>query len=297
VTVQENLTEKVIQNLLQYAELLEKQSGSNPYRAMAFRRAAETLLHETRDLRHLAKRHEIGGLMSLPSIGPAIASFIEEILFTGSSSQLERLKWSQEPRQILQRIPGIGPRLCRRITETLQLHSLEDLQKAVKEDRIQSVSGVGKKTAKTIDFVLRNLYEPTSFSEDNSKKKREPSTSTLLSVDAEYREKAAQEKLRKIAPKRFNPYEIPWLPVLHTVRGDWQFTALFSNTPGAHELRKTNDWVVIYFYHTKNKSSRLNPQNESTIFTETRGALAGQRVVRGREKECENDHFRSKEAA
>jgi hypothetical protein len=30
-------------------------------------------------------------------------------------------------------------------------------------------------------------------------------------------------------------------------RGAWHFTALFSNTARAHELRRTRDWVVLYF--------------------------------------------------
>lgn len=32
-----------------------------------------------------------------------------------------------------------------------------------------------------------------------------------------------------IAPKRFHPEHAAWLPVLHTHRGPWHFTALHSN--------------------------------------------------------------------
>ena len=38
-----------------------------------------------------------------------------------------------------------------------------------------------------------------------------------------------------------------WLPILHVTRGEWHFTALFSNTQTAHKLHRTRDWVVIYF--------------------------------------------------
>ena len=75
-----------------------------------------------------------------------------------------------------------------------------------------------------------------------------PSIDTLLAVDADYRRLAAAGKLAKIAPKRFNPEGRAWLPVMHTERGHWHFTALFSNTARAHELGRTNDWVVIYYY-------------------------------------------------
>jgi len=71
--------------------------------------------------------------------------------------------------------------------------------------------------------------------------------------------KAAQDKLRKIAPKRFNPSGEAWLPVLHVGRDAWQFTVLFSNTQRAHELQKINDWVVVY--STPIRSPRRNARS------------------------------------
>lgn len=50
----------------------------------------------------------------------------------------------------------------------------------------------------------------------------------------------------RAAPRRFNPKGKAWLPILHTQRGPWHFTALYSNTARAHDLKKTGDWVVLY---------------------------------------------------
>jgi hypothetical protein len=86
--------------------------------------------------------------------------------------------------------------------------------------------------------------------------------------------------LRKIAPKRFNPEAEAWLPILHSRRGNWHFTALYSNTARAHELGKTNDWVVLYFH------ADHGGEGQRTVVTESRGTLAGGRVVRGRKAEC-----------
>jgi hypothetical protein len=58
-----------------------------------------------------------------------------------------------------------------------------------------------------------------------------------------------------------------------------KFTVMFSNTAKAHELGKTNDWVVVYF-------SKGKGENQCTVVTESRGALKGKRVIRGREEEC-----------
>lgn len=97
---------------------------------------------------------------------------------------------------------------------------------------------------------------------------------------ASNREKADQGVLPKIAPRRFNAPGQAWLPILHTERGDWRFTALFSNTALAHELGRVGDWVVIYFHQDS------GPEGQRTVVTETGGSLLGRRVVRGREAEC-----------
>ncbi|MGB5719021.1 MAG: DNA-binding protein, partial [Gammaproteobacteria bacterium] len=109
---------------------------------------------------------------------------------------------------------------------------------------------------------------------------KEPPVITILEVDAEYRRQAEQGSLPLIAPRRFNPDGTAWLPVLHTHRDDWHYTLLYSNTARAHELKRTHDWVVVYFYDDHHQ------EGQCTVVTETRGPLTGQRVVRGRELEC-----------
>ena len=102
-----------------------------------------------------------------------------------------------------------------------------------------------------------------------------PDVGTLLAIDAEYRRKAETGLLHTIAPRRFNPEHEAWLPVMHVRREGRPFTALYSNTERAHYLHRTHDWVVIFY-----------GDGQCTVVTEYRGALAGRRVVRGREPEC-----------
>jgi putative hydrolase len=89
-----------------------------------------------------------------------------------------------------------------------------------------------------------------------------------------------------IAPRRFNPERVAWLPVLHTELAGYHVTALFSNTARAHALGTTRDWVVITYEQTRG-------EGQCTVVTERRGALSGLRVVRGREAECLEEHTRS----
>jgi hypothetical protein len=140
------------------------------------------------------------------------------------------------------------------------------------------LTGVGPRRALAIKGALAELLDHRRIRP--LERTSIPEVGILLDVDREYLRKASAGTLRKIAPKRFNPGNESWLPVLHTQRGKWHFTVLFSNTQRAHELGKTGDWVVIY-HHADGE-----PEAQCTVVSETRGPLEGRRVVRGREGDC-----------
>lgn len=275
--------------LRELADLLELQ-GANPFRITAYRRAADTIAHLERDLGEILAQEGFAGLTALPHIGHGIAGAIREMLATGRWGQLDRLRGTADPVRLFQSLPGIGPRLAGHLHDTLHVETLEDLETAAHDGRLESVPGVGPRRAALIRAELAAMLgrqrrlpvEPEMHV---------PAVDVLLDVDHEYREKAAAGKLPMIAPRRFNPERQAWLPVLHTHRGRWSFTALYSNTARAHELGKTHDWVVLYFYDDHHR------EEQHTVVTETRGHLAGRRVVRGRESECRGYYDREKATA
>ena len=118
-----------------------------------------------------------------------------------------------------------------------------------------------------------------------------PGIELLLDVDREYREKAQAGMMRRIAPRRQNPAHEAWLPILQTRRDGWTFTALFSNTPRAHDLHRQYDWVVVAY------DDAAGTEGQATVVTEWRGALADKRVVRGREPECARYYRTARPAA
>jgi putative hydrolase len=272
-----SLNQDVAGKLREAADLLEKQ-GANPYRGSAYRHAADTLVHSKRNLREIVEQEGMAGLTSLPHIGHGIAGAIYEILNTGRWSQLERLRGTLDPVHLFQSTPGVGPRLAQRIHDTLNVDTLEALETAAHDGRLEAVPGVGPRRAAVLRATLANLLGRVR--ERNAETNDGPGVEVLLDVDLEYLEKAQAGQLPTIAPKRFNPEGKSWLPVLHTRRGGWHFTALYSNSALAHDLGRTQDWVVLYFYDEHHR------EGQHTVVTETRGPLIGNRVVRGRESEC-----------
>jgi len=262
----------------QAADLLSQQ-GANPFRINAYRRGAETVRGLEADLRVLLEQGGIKALVALPGIGSGMAAAIREMAMSGRWTKLERLRGETDPIGILQTIPGIGPRLAGRIHDELHIDTLEQLEAAAHDGRLADVEGIGDRRVRAIRVSLESSLGrriPRSRTALDG-----PSVGDLLDVDAEYRRRAAAGDLPKIAPRRFNPDGRAWLPVLHTQRGSWHFTALFSNTRKAHDLDRVRDWVVLYFHGDHDR------EDQCTVVTEHRGPLAGRRVVRGRERECE----------
>jgi len=225
------------------------------------------------------------GLEALPGIGRGIATAIAEIVTTGRWAQLERLRGSLDPIHLFQTVPGIGPDLAEKIHDELHIDTLEALENAAFDGNLDKVKGIGGRRLTALRASLAAMLGRT-------RRERPPLTavgpevSLLLEIDRLYLEQAFAGELPKISPKRFNPDGKPWLSILHTEKAGWHFTAIFSNTALAHELKKTNDWVVIYFYDDHHQ------EGQHTLVTETRGPLQGMRVVRGRESECRR-HYQS----
>jgi len=273
----ERLNRAVADKLLEAAGMLERQQA-NPFRVRAYRMAAETLFSLPDDVARILDREGTAGLEALPHIGEGIARVIAELVHTGRSPRLDRLRGALEPGSLFQTVPGIGPALAERIHDHLHLDTLEELEMAAHDGRLEAVPGVGSRRAAAIRASLGEMLG--RLRRDRPAPGIEPPVALILAVDEEYRERAKRNELPTIAPRRFNPKHEAWLPILHTTHGDWHFTALFSNTARAHQLGRTTDWVVIYFYDSDHR------ERQRTVVTETRGRLIGQRVVRGREQEC-----------
>lgn len=274
---------EVAERLRQAAELLQAQHA-NPFRVGAYRKAAASIAACPQSVRALYATGGRAALDALPDVGPGIAAAMAEMLDTGRWAQLDRLRGSLEPAALFRTVPGIGAELAERIHDELGVETLEALEIAAHDGRLERVPGMGARRGAAIRAALATLLERGSLRRRAGRDERapalEPAIDVLLDVDREYTRKAQGGTLPTIAPRRFNPGNEAWLPVLHTRRDDWHFTALYSNTARAHELGRTRDWVVLYFYDSD------HVERQRTVVTEQRGPLAQRRVVRGREAEC-----------
>jgi putative hydrolase len=268
---------QIAERLRDMSDLLEEQ-GEVGFRAVAYRRAADVVGRLGRSVEAILADSGREGLVALPAVGQGIAAAIAEMVATGRWSALDRLTGTLDPESLLATLPGIGNQTAQRLHRELHVDTLEELEVAANDGRLDQLAGFGPRRLAAIRAALRDRLR---LLRGRLRSSLAPSVRVLLEVDRRYREGAARNELKLIAPRRFNPQGLAWLPVMHVHQRAWHFTALYSNTARAHALNKTRGWVVIVASHSN------APDSQFTVVTETRAPMKGKRMVRGREAECE----------
>ena len=133
------------------ADIMEIQ-GENPFKVRAYRNAVRTLenMHES-----VEKIVAEGRLGSIPGFGDAIQAKTQDILKTGSTPLYDKLK-DQVPVgvQSMLNIPGLGVKTIRLIWETLKIETIEALEAAASDGRLQELPGIGHKgTLKLVNSI------------------------------------------------------------------------------------------------------------------------------------------------
>jgi DNA polymerase (family X) len=134
------------------ADILEIE-GANTFRIRAYRNAARLVQVLGRELRTIIDKGE--DLTRLPGIGKDLAGKIEEIIETGQCRTLEKLRKSLPAglTDLLQ-IPGIGPKRVHALYHELDIHTPEQLLRAAKDGRLQTLHGFGDKTSQ---MIIKNI--------------------------------------------------------------------------------------------------------------------------------------------
>jgi DNA polymerase (family 10) len=267
------------------------EQGANRFRVQAYRRAANVLRLLSRSVADTFREQGMEGLEQIPGIGTSIARAIRDILLHGRLAMLDRLRGESRAIAILATVPGIGKVYGGRLHDDLGIETLEELEIAAHDGRLEHYPGIGAKRlagirdslAQRLGRIRRQPVLPpaTPTPSEPPPAPQKPSISELLDVDREYRTKANAGALKKITPRRFNPAGEAWLPIMHTSRNGRHYTALFSNTA----QDKTRDWVVLF-------CDNDDTEQRFTVITSGFGCLRGRRIIAGREAECEKYYRR-----
>ncbi|MFC4356822.1 DNA polymerase/3'-5' exonuclease PolX [Halobium salinum] len=134
--------------LEEMADLLEAQDVE--YKPRAYRQAAENIRDHPGAVEDLAAAGR-ERVEEIDAVGEAIASKVVEFVETGEIAELEELR-EELPVDMagLTAVEGVGPKTVGDLYEALGVTTLDELEAAAEEGRIQEVKGFGAKTEQNI---------------------------------------------------------------------------------------------------------------------------------------------------
>ena len=146
--------------LSQIGALLQVKTDQK-FKARAYKGAARSLIAlDSDDLGPLLRS---GELADTPGIGPATLSVVRELVETGESSYLNRLREGMPEGFLdLLRVPALNLAKVQLIHDELGVNSLEDLERVAQNGQLAELPKFGKKTAdkilKGIETLRRNKH-------------------------------------------------------------------------------------------------------------------------------------------
>jgi DNA polymerase (family 10) len=128
------------------AEFLEFKN-ENVFRIRAYRRAALNIETLSKDVASLSLQE----LEEVPGIGKDLAAKVREYLETGRIARHEELK-QDAPAGLLEllRVPGLGPKKAKMLSDKLKVKGIDDLEAAIHAGRLVGLPGIQKKTEENI---------------------------------------------------------------------------------------------------------------------------------------------------
>ncbi len=181
--------------LAEIAQMLEL-SGANRFKVRAYENAAEALLAFPGDL---AEAVRTGSLRQLPGIGDTIFSNVEALATTGRLPLYDELRASF-PRGLSEclRVPGLGARKLRQLHDALGVDSLDALERACLEGRLEKLPGFGKKSAEHYLRGIRTVRASSGLFLHAAARARAESLATYLSDSGLALEVAVAGSLRRL---------------------------------------------------------------------------------------------------
>jgi DNA polymerase (family 10) len=150
--------EQVSEILEEIAVLLELK-GENPFKALAYTKAARALDHHEGDLALLVAENR---LSEIPGLGDALRQKITALVTTGRLEYYETLRASvPEGLLTLLDIPALGPKKIKALHEKLGITNVLELEAACRDRKVRGLPGFG---AKMEEKIIAGIEQSRTYS-------------------------------------------------------------------------------------------------------------------------------------
>lgn len=146
------IDKKEVARILKEIALLSEIHGENVFKVRAYQNAARVIEGLSQPLAELVSS---GELINLKGVGKAIAEKVETLFRKGRIPLHDELL-QQTPAGVMEmtRIAGLGPKKIRAVWQEMGITTVEDLERACREDRLAGMKGFGSKTQ---EKILQNI--------------------------------------------------------------------------------------------------------------------------------------------
>ena len=133
-------------------------TGASSFETRAYQNAARILGALEGDIEDLVRS---GAITTVPGVGKTLAARITELVTTGHMALYDQLVAETPPglREML-RIPGLGPKRVRQISDALHITTVADLRAACENGSVAKLPGFGEKSQekilKGLDFLSQH---------------------------------------------------------------------------------------------------------------------------------------------
>jgi DNA polymerase (family 10) len=147
---------------LHFEELadLYELDGAIVHRVLAYRNAAKAIRESSASIEDMTRA---GTVTQVPGIGKTLEEKLNALLDTGAIPSAEKLKAKYPPGLVeITRLPGFGAKKARKLFDAIGVASLDDLRKAVDEERLRDVPGFGPKAEDSVRAALEKGVQSKS---------------------------------------------------------------------------------------------------------------------------------------
>ena len=147
-----------VSDILEEIAVLLELKGENPFKALAYIKAARALANYDGDLAALVAGDRLGEI----GLGEALRQKVSALVTTGRLEYHEALRSSvPEGLLALLDIPALGPKKIKALNEKLGITNLVELEQACRERRVRGLPGFG---AKTEEKILAGIEQSRTYS-------------------------------------------------------------------------------------------------------------------------------------
>jgi DNA polymerase (family 10) len=147
--------EEIARRFNRMASLMEVR-GEDQFRLRSYRMAAEAIETWPTEMQKIVTDEGPAGLQEIPGVGKAIAGKIVELLEKGTFDAWDRMT-AETPETVLDllELPGVGPKTAATFHQKFKISSLDDLRKFIEGGGLETVDGIGPKSAERIKKHIR----------------------------------------------------------------------------------------------------------------------------------------------